>query len=55
MRYPVNKILTMKKAHACGTKEWRVVRSGAEVVLECLGCGRKIMLLPKDIDKRVKK
>ncbi len=55
MRYPINKVLTMRKPHACGSKEWQVVRAGAEIGLKCLGCSREIMLLPSQIDKRIKK
>lgn len=55
MRYPVDKVVVMKKAHACGSKEWQVIRPGAEIGLKCLGCGREIMLLPSQIDKRMKK
>lgn len=55
MRYPVNKIITMKKVHACGFREWEVVKSGALVRLKCLGCMREITLLPSEIDKKSKK
>lgn len=55
MRYPIDNIITMKKVHACGSKDWQVVRTGAEIGIKCLGCGREIMLLPSEIDKRKKK
>ena len=36
--------IVMKKPHACGTNEWMVTRTGADVKLKCLACGRVIML-----------
>ena len=40
MDIQVNDILTMKKAHPCGSKDWLVLRVGADFRLRCLGCGR---------------
>ena len=39
----VNDILTMKKPHPCGSKEWEVLRVGADFRLRCRGCGREVM------------
>ena len=39
----VGDILTMKKAHPCGSRDWAVLRVGADFKLRCLGCGREIM------------
>ena len=36
-------ILVMKKAHPCGEKRWRVLRTGADFRLICLGCGHEVM------------
>lgn len=43
MDIQVNDILTMKKAHPCGGKDWLVLRVGADFKLRCLGCGREVM------------
>lgn len=37
-------ILTMKKAHPCGSAQWKVLRTGADFRLKCLGCGHEVML-----------
>ena len=37
-------ILTMKKAHPCGQKQWQVLRTGADLRLRCMGCQREIMV-----------
>ena len=34
----------MKKPHACGANAWRVTRVGADVKIQCLACGRVVML-----------
>ncbi len=39
----VGDILTMKKAHPCGSAKWLVLRTGADFKLRCAGCGREVM------------
>lgn len=39
----VGDILTMKKPHPCGSRQWLVLRIGADFKLRCTGCGREIM------------
>ncbi len=34
----------MRKPHACGSSEWEIVRTGADVKIKCTGCGRLVML-----------
>jgi hypothetical protein len=48
-------IVEMKKEHPCGSKEWEVIRLGADVKIKCLGCGRIVMLPRSQFQKRVKK
>lgn len=45
----------MKKAHPCGGRVWKIVRSGADKKLQCTTCGRNILLLPDELVKRVKR
>ncbi len=53
--YNIDEILIFKKPHVCGSKEWKVVRNGADYKLSCVGCGRIIMLTGFELDKRIKK
>ena len=39
----VGDLLTMKKEHPCGSKTWRVLRTGADFKLRCTGCGHEVM------------
>ena len=43
MDIQVGDILTMKKAHPCGCKQWEVLRTGADFRLRCCGCGHELM------------
>jgi len=47
-----NSILQLKKKHPCGSDLWRILELGIDVKIECLGCGRVVVL---DRDKIVKK
>ena len=39
----VGDILTMKKTHPCGSRDWKVLRVGADFRLRCRGCGHEVM------------
>ena len=48
-------IVEMKKTHPCGSKNWEIVRLGADIKIKCLGCGRLVMLPRIKFDSGVKK
>ena len=50
----VNDILLMKKPHPCGSREWLVLRTGADFRLRCLGCGHEVMGARSRFEKNVK-
>lgn len=52
--YRLEDVIHMRKPHACGGYEWRVVRLGADIGLVCLTCGRRILLERRDLEKRQK-
>ena len=33
----------MKKPHPCGSRQWQVLRIGADFRLRCLGCGHEVL------------
>ena len=45
--YPEGAVLTLKKSHPCGSREWRVLRAGWEYRLQCAGC-HHVMLMRRD-------
>lgn len=50
----LNDILTMKKQHPCGSNTWKVLRTGADFRLKCLGCGHEVMLPRSKAEKNIK-
>ncbi|WP_290770937.1 DUF951 domain-containing protein [Anaerofustis sp.] len=50
----VNDIVIMKKEHPCGSNEWKIIRIGMDVKLQCMGCGRIIVLQRNKFNKSIK-
>jgi len=51
----IGDIVRLKKQHPCGGYEWKVVRIGADIGLECQSCGRRILLTRRELNRRLKK
>ena len=47
-------IVKLNKQHPCGSKEWQVLRAGADFRLKCLGCGHQVMMARTLLEKSVK-
>jgi hypothetical protein len=45
--------LTLSKPHPCGSKTWRVVRLGADIGLVCEGCGHRVLLERRALERRI--
>lgn len=54
MEYQVGDIITLKKAHPCGSKQWVVLRVGADFRLKCVGCGHQLMMPRVQVEKITK-
>ena len=50
----VGDFVKMKKNHPCGSREWEVLRIGADFRLKCRGCGHQIMIARTALEKNVK-
>ena len=50
----LNDVLTMKKPHPCGSKDWLVLRTGADFKLRCTGCGHEVMLPRSKAEKNIR-
>jgi hypothetical protein len=48
-------IVRLRKPHPCGSYEWRIVRLGADIGLECLNCNRRVLLPRRMLSRRMKK
>jgi len=40
----IGDVITTRKLHPCGSSEWTVIRTGADIKMRCSGCGRIVML-----------
>ena len=49
--YEVGDIVTLKKVHPCGSRDWEILRVGADFRLKCTGCGHQIMV-PRKMDEK---
>ena len=50
----LNDLLRLRKPHPCGSYEWIVTRLGADIGLECKGCGRRVLLTRRELKRRLK-
>ncbi len=48
-------VVQLRKPHACGGYQWRVVRVGADIGLKCTTCQHRVLLSRRDFEKRLKK
>ncbi|QOV20153.1 DUF951 domain-containing protein [Blautia liquoris] len=53
--YQVGDIVTLKKPHPCGSRDWEILRVGADFRLRCTGCGHQIMISRKLVEKNTRK
>ena len=47
-------IVRLRKVHPCGSFEWKIGRLGADIGLECLGCGRRVLLPRRQLARQLK-
>ena len=49
--YKEGQIVTLKKSHPCGGKDWELIRVGAEVLMAGKTCGHKMTLKRAALEK----
>jgi len=37
-------VIEMRKPHACGANRWTVIRTGADIRVQCTHCGRALLM-----------
>ena len=55
IKFDVGDVLEMKKEHPCGSKLMRVMRTGSDIRIVCLGCGRDVTVPRVKLEKNIKK
>jgi len=54
MDIQVGDIVTLKKQHPCGSKEWEILRVGMDFRLKCRGCEHQVMIPRKQVEKNIR-
>jgi hypothetical protein len=47
-------VYRMRRQHPCGGWDFRVYRTGADIGIECLTCGRRVMLDRRRFEARAR-
>jgi len=53
--FDLGDIVRLRKAHPCGSYEWKITRMGADIGLECLVCKRRVLLPRRKFARKLKK
>ena len=53
MDYKLGSIVVMKKEHPCGTNLWEIIRTGVDIKIKCVECGRCIMMDRLEFEKKL--
>ncbi len=51
----LNDIIETKKNHVCGSNKWKIIRTGIDYKIECLGCQRQVMISLNELQKKIKR
>ena len=54
MKHEIGEIIRLKKQHPCGSKDWEVLRIGADFRLKCKGCDHQIMIPRPKAEKNIR-
>ena len=55
VKFNVGDTLILKKPHPCGETRFKVLRTGSDVRIVCIGCGRDMTLGREKLDCAIKK
>ena len=47
-------LIRLKKMHACGSYQWKVLKTGVDFRLKCTGCGHELIMERQDVERRLK-
>jgi hypothetical protein len=53
VEFRLGDVLTLRRAHPCGSHEWLVDRLGADIGLRCRGCERHVLLDRRTLERRL--
>lgn len=54
VEFRMEDVVRLRKPHPCGGFEWRIVRLGGDIRIECLTCRRRVLLPRRELERRLK-
>jgi hypothetical protein len=54
IKFDVGNIVELKKPHPCGSKQFKILRVGSEMRIQCLGCSHDMTIDRVKLEKAVK-
>ncbi len=48
-------IVELRKPHPCGGLRWRILRVGLDIGIECLTCGRYVLVQRRRFESRIRR
>ena len=55
MDIKVGDIITVKKPHPCGSREFLVLRVGMDFKIKCQVCSHEIMIVRRNIERNIRR
>lgn len=53
VEFRLGDVVTLRRTHPCGSREWLVDRLGADIGLRCRGCDHHVMLERRSLERRL--
>lgn len=53
VEFRLGDVVTLRRVHPCGGKEWLIDRLGADIGLRCRNCDRHVLLDRRTLERRV--
>jgi len=53
VEFRLGDVVTLRRAHPCGGREWLVDRLGADIGLRCRSCDRHLLLERRTLERRL--
>ncbi len=54
MDLQIGDLITTKKPHPCGSDQWEILRTGADIRIKCKGCGHQVMIARVKLEKSIR-
>jgi len=55
VKLDIGDIVELKKEHPCGSKQWEITRTGADIRMKCLGCQHQVLVPRTKFEKSMRK